>query len=293
LKAKDFVQEVRESVEYYENFEKEYCIFQVYQEKVGDTLRAFHEICEKEHINYQLAFGSLLGIIRDGGQIPWDYDADVIVPAIERTKLIEALKQHLNSNYYFYSIEQNTDCTHVILRIAPKEFDTNFLHLDVFFVAGLPEEKEKVEKYKKRICELALQYKAKNFNFLNLRTNSKKEALNMFLYKIKGLFKNKTKIWSEYKDLAVKYPTNRVEFCCLADRFSDWYDLPTSMLYETELLETTIGTYRIPKEFGHILRIQYGDYTVAPPLKNRMEEFKRHYDFLTKNCPLGEKNDTE
>jgi phosphorylcholine metabolism protein LicD len=97
----------------------------------------------------------------------------------------------------------------------------------------------------------------------------------------------------KYNKLSVKYSINIASYCCLADRFSNWYDLPTSMLYETQLFNTEIGMFRIPKEFDKILQIWYGNYMEIPSLGSRMEEFKRHYDFLTKNCPLGEKNDTE
>lgn len=293
MRSIDFIQAVKESDKYYKEFEEQYAVFQIYQGKVADTLRAFHEVCDKGQINYQLAFGSLLGAVRDGGQIPWDYDVDVIVPTIERSKLIAALETYLGSEFYFFCIEQNEDCAHVILRIAPTGFDTRFLHVDVFFVAGLPEDKENAAKYKKEICELSLMYKAKNFNFFDRGTNSKKESVKMVLYKIKGMFQKKYKILEKYKKLSVKYPIDSSSHCCLADRFSGWYELPTLMLYDTQLFKTEIGTFRIPKEFDKILQIWYGSYMEIPSLESRMEEFKRHYEFLTKNCPLGEKNDKE
>ena len=62
------------------NFKEVYNRFIVYQKEALNTLKEFHRVCEKNHIPYQLAFGSLLGAVRDGGQIPWDYDIDVMVP---------------------------------------------------------------------------------------------------------------------------------------------------------------------------------------------------------------------
>ena len=62
MKSKEFVSEVQQSDYYYYNFETDYQMFQKYQKKAMDTLKAFHDVCEKKSINYQLAFGSLLGI---------------------------------------------------------------------------------------------------------------------------------------------------------------------------------------------------------------------------------------
>ena len=43
-------------------------------------LREMVNFCEREGITYSLAWGSLLGAIREGGIIPWDYDIDDMMP---------------------------------------------------------------------------------------------------------------------------------------------------------------------------------------------------------------------
>lgn len=66
-----------------------------------DTLIEFHRVCEKSNIEYELAYGSLLGAIRDNGQIPWDYDIDVFVAFKDKERLIETLKKNLMINTIF------------------------------------------------------------------------------------------------------------------------------------------------------------------------------------------------
>ena len=54
------------------------------QRKLWDTqleLTDFlHNFCQKHHLKYYLAFGSLLGAVRHNGFIPWDDDMDVWMP---------------------------------------------------------------------------------------------------------------------------------------------------------------------------------------------------------------------
>lgn len=57
-------------------FKTDYAEFRKLQCLAWDALKEFCRICEKNNINYMLGFGSLLGAIRDGGQIPWDYDIE-------------------------------------------------------------------------------------------------------------------------------------------------------------------------------------------------------------------------
>lgn len=283
MNEKEFIEEVKNSTEYYAEFEKQYEEFRQYQKKAANTLQAIHEVCEKNKINYQIAFGSLLGAIRDGGQIPWDYDIDILMPVSERKKFIVALRKDLNKEYYFYSIEENKECEHVILRVAPNGYDSHYLHVDVFFMTGLPNNNYKAKKLKKQIVNTTLLYKAKKYNFKHCKADSKKEIWNMFIYKIKGIFYSSSQIFEKYQKLSEKYKIEDSKKCCCADRFAEWYDLPSNMVFDTILYKTEMGEFRIPKNYEKVLSIEYGDYMSIPPLKDRMNELKQHYKFLVES----------
>ena len=132
MNNKQFYDEVVNSNLCPDGFDEIYRDFRKFQDLAMKTLLVFHQICEENSIHYQLAFGSLLGAIRDNGQIPWDYDIDVFIRAEDRKKLIEALHSQLDKHYYFFCPESDPKCTHSIIRLAPKGYNTAYLHVDVF-----------------------------------------------------------------------------------------------------------------------------------------------------------------
>lgn len=66
----------------------EFFTIQETQRALLDTLSAFHKLCERNGIRYSLDCGTLLGAVRHGGFIPWDDDADVLVPRPDYELLI-------------------------------------------------------------------------------------------------------------------------------------------------------------------------------------------------------------
>ena len=75
--------------------------FNLHQDTLKETFKEIHRICEKNGIRYYLAWGSLLGYIRDGDEVlPWDYDFDINVPYEDVPKLIDALECDLSSEFY-------------------------------------------------------------------------------------------------------------------------------------------------------------------------------------------------
>ncbi len=285
MTSEEFIREVQKSSQYYEKFEEDYNRFQIYQQKAAHTLQILHNLCEKNKIHYQLAFGSLLGAIRDNGQIPWDYDIDIIIPTQEREKFVKCLEK-LPQEFYAYSVEKNSSCEHFITRVAPKGYDTHFLHVDVFYISGLPNNKSETQKYRREIKELTLLYKAKKFDFRSRGSSSKKEMCMMAAYKIKGIPLKAEDILNKYNSIAARYPIETSQEYCLADRFSDWYSFPSVTVFDTVLKSTAIGELRIPKDYDCILKIEYGNYMSIPSIESRMTEFKRHYKLLNEKYPL-------
>ncbi len=252
-----------------------------YQDKAIGTLNEFHRVCEKNGIKYQLAFGSLLGAVRDNGQIPWDYDIDVIVPYNEKDSLIVALKRDLNSDYYFYCPEQDKKCRHFIMRLAPKGYKTNLLHVDVFYTISAPESRFERNQFEKEMQKLFHQRYYKLVKYEDLpRVRSKIKA---FLYKMLLLPLSVNKITTNMKEICERYDSFKTKCCIVMQGGYRNKSFDTEKLWNTKLCETEIGVFRITKNYEYVLKIIYGDYKRIFPLEDRLNEMLTHYNVLSEN----------
>lgn len=279
-----FISEVERSGLYKGDFQKIAIEFAEYQKLAMDTLKEFHRICIKNNIKYQLAYGSLLGAIRDGGQIPWDYDIDVFVLSEDRGKLISALESDMDNKFYLYSVETDKHCRHFISRMAPKGFDTSVLHVDIFYLMG--SKKQDLAHLQSDIKKLALLYKAKHFKMTDPDAKSKRELLLMFKNKVMGMFSSSDDIARKYFLLSLKYKIKEADYLISADRFSDWYKFTPDIFKDTKIISTQDGEFIIPENYAEILKQIYGDYMQLPSLETRLKDMLKHYKNLKVKCPL-------
>lgn len=71
------------------------------QLKQLDMLVYFRDFCKKNNLKVYLIGGGLIGALRNGGFVPWDDDADVIMPRSDYEKLPKLWKEQHNENSRF------------------------------------------------------------------------------------------------------------------------------------------------------------------------------------------------
>lgn len=279
MNANEFLNEVLQSELCPPDFEKTYREFQAYQQAAIDTLNEFHRVCEKNNIHYQLAYGSLLGAVRDGGQIPWDYDIDVFVPYEEKKHLIAALKKDLNEQFYFYCPETDGKCRHTFMRLAPKGYRTEALHVDVFYLIGLPDDENQQNIFIERVRKLCGIRYTKLVNIREVSKNRLRTMLRMIYERFKCIGISTRSCANELDALCGKFKFSKSKQCIsiFEEGRKTYY---TEVFKKTELIQTEIGEFRIPKKYTEILNTMYRDYTETLPLQSRLNELLRSYDNL-------------
>lgn len=247
-----------------------YSVFEKNQMTVNDIFSVFKKICSESEITYFVSCGSLLGLVRDGGNIPWDYDFDVSVPIKQVPKLLEVLSEKLPNEYFFESNFSDKKLPFYQIRIGKRGFDINHIHLDVFYLVGMPE--ENIQVFRKKITNLfrfrwdylAVDFYGKGKQNWFIRF-AKKTLVKIKYKKIFKLFDFK------FKRLSLKYnydsAKNLAYFTHLAEVF------PKQAFEPAKVMKINNELYSVPNDPDKVLKIHYGDYMNYLSIKNRFDEF--------------------
>ena len=112
------------------------------QDEVSGVLRATITVCEENGITYYGQAGTVLGAVRHKGPIPWDYDADLVIPSNEIHRFVEVCREKLPDKYWVNFHTTNPEGFMQFPRVGLKGWSTDHLHVDIFQLIGLPDDRE-------------------------------------------------------------------------------------------------------------------------------------------------------
>lgn len=267
MKKEDFYKEVNDYVEQLRND------FIEFQNVIWKGLVDVTKICEKNQIWYQLAYGSLLGAVRDNGQIPWDYDIDIFVKYSDREKIINSLESELSSEYYVDSFEKNINCDSYKIRVVPQNYNTLNAHIDIFLLLPAPDDERDFQKIGKKLVWLSKVRRYKTGNEYRYGRNSKFSKLDNILHSIlyKGI--SLKSIDAAYKKKVAKLLELKTQHYMLSDRWALSIKIPRRYIDKTTILKINNNIFRVPEEYENMLRLCYGDYKEIYPINQRFEEW--------------------
>lgn len=219
-------------------------------------LRFFKEVCDKNHIWYSLAYGSVLGAVRHNGIIPWDRDVDVYVKLKDVNRIRKIFKTDLpdNCSYIARGITKKYTSSHDILESKLVEG----AHLDMYPLIGAPSNESKQSHFTKATFILRKLFKSKYVDINKCLPQNRKMVR---IAKIIDIFIPDRLIEIIYKKFETRYDFNTAEYLVAIAN----YGKHTSCIKKKDILNTINCTFedmecRIPKNYDVYLTQIYGDY---------------------------------
>lgn len=227
------------------------------QKYVNEMLKATIDVCEKNNITWYCQAGTVLGTVRHGGSIPWDHDADIIIPNNEIDNFVACCQRDLPKEYYvdYFTINPKELC--LFPRIGLTGYSTNVLHLDVFRLIGLPDSAEE---------QHAIVKQAKYYNTKNSIMWQASLSLRCYYHRLKMFYHKRTYFAKKFNELCNKYPYKESNYVMNpSGKYGEKNIFEKSVYGEGILMKYEGFTVRIPSKTDFYLRQYYGDYMQTPP----------------------------
>lgn len=229
----------------------------------------FHDICQKENINYSLYAGTMLGAVRHKGFIPWDDDIDVIMLREDYDRFWAALPKYPHSD-----ICRGTAIKEKWIRKLrfknPLDFEDEKLDIfvDIFVLDKLPADEKKIKRLAFDIKKYhGMIYKGNPF----LKKYSLKERIQIIGTRVLSRFTSEKKLLERYdrlckkhegEDAAQLYVSNTTYHTMDFRWKKEWTDAVTDCGFESR-------TYKSFAAYDEILTMDFGDYMQLPPEEKR------------------------
>ena len=239
-----------------------------------DLLFKFDDICRKHHLRYTLAYGSLLGVIRHSGFIPWDDDIDVFLPR-EDYEVLKMLKDEFNRPYYLqipgddgycYSFIRlrNSNTTGLAYAFRYEHFNQG-IPLDIFVLDNY--NPDTIEEDYKKVQSLIRE--CSTFMRRNCPHPEEKDLQYLAQYPIR---RECSELVAELDAVLKKNEDIVTDKCiCLCNVV---YGL-NHAIFDKSLYQNRkeIDLYGhpvfIPGDYNTVLTTIYGDYMTPPPIEKR------------------------
>lgn len=257
------------------------------QKNATEILLYVDEICRENNLNYSIYYGSLIGVERHSGFIPWDDDIDIVMLRPDYNKLLTILAQKKDSVFKLLSFETRDTFRYPFAKVVDSRTTVKTkqycgvedpdlgVFLDIFPIDGIPDS-QKAQAELQTVCE--------NYRLNMMDTLGKGYARSYSLVKsiIKGIVRyphhrkllsaGSASFWRDkYQEAAQQYDAVQSSYCGYMEFINrEWGVFPTAWFTEFEDVDFEGHKVMAIKERKKFLTLRYGDYMQLPPVEERV-----------------------
>ena len=249
-------------------------------------LKDFIKICEENDLRYYIYAGTLIGVVRHGGFIPWDDDVDVIMFRKDYEKFKKIFLASHSEKYELLTHETYDDYFFLFSKIILK--DTKFeewwvdqvsfsvgINMDIFVLDYVSDNnvicfvQTKTTRILRRLLAIS-SIKLINYPFLTQFISNFIHAIFSFL-RIKpiNIIKICSKLLNRFEN--TKRVTDITTIKPHIYNVDDWGHGKKMKFEEIEV--------NVPENYHNILKEIYGDYMELPPEDKRYNHITEELDF--------------
>lgn len=222
-------------------------------------LKWFRDFCRKNDLRFFLGEGTLLGAVRHKGFIPWDDDIDVFMPYEDYVRCIELfprtgkylLLDWRNTEGYPGQFAKMIDTDTIQIHNAPLAYYTMGCFIDLFPIAGYPEDQTEIKKkwIKNKELDMEWAYAVMKGDYEGHYDLDVYNHITSEKYAI--LFNNCKKVGTMQQIAGNAWAIDAMAF------------------KETVMLEFEGDKFPAPAGYKEFLEARYGDYMKLPPPEKR------------------------
>lgn len=251
-------------------------------------LKKLVSVCDELGLRYCLYFGTLIGVVRYHGFIPWDDDVDIVMPRPDYEKLVAYFAEHAEENKpfvlmhyklnkeYIYPIARLCDTRYYVDYNGAKEYGLG-LFVDIYPFDGCGQTKEEAIQYiLGHLHDVKMIGLAGSDHFKPSLKGMHATLPKFAAYCVAKCMGSRNLI-RKLEEKSLKKPFDENKFAGLAI-----WDVLEHIVVEQDSFNHRIQmqfedtNFAVPENYDAILRATYGDYMQLPPESERIGHHYYH-----------------
>ena len=274
-----------------------------YKAKLVALMKVFDSFCSEHELQYFAAYGTLIGVIRHRGFIPWDDDIDVLMPRkdyewllVNRQKLPPPIVLQSPDDAGFYKhFAKIVDLSTSLWEVVEIPFMTG-VYIDIFPLDDAPSDLQQAKMLRRRynLCYWNWQRSLKCSTWKQLwYQNTHPYNLHLLCRDLYGklwLTHRQDSLYKEFIELdRVIRSYGKSDY---VTSYCDPYKQRSVMLREWfdgyEYMPFEDISVRVPRGYDPYLRQLYGDYMQLPHEEDRISNHSHYFIDLDKHLSIQE-----